>query len=87
LQVAGFYAAIPAPCRASTWPIIAPPFSGRIGGRPPALSDADIAAAKALLADPNITTKDVAKRMNVSLSTLYRHLPAARATITHGETA
>jgi DNA invertase Pin-like site-specific DNA recombinase len=60
---------------------------GRIGGRPPALSDADIAAAKALLADPNITTKDVAKRMNVSLSTLYRHLPAARATITHGEMA
>ncbi len=60
---------------------------GRTGGRPPALSDADIAAARALLADPTITTKQVAERLGVSLSTLYRHLPAARATITRGEAA
>ena len=60
---------------------------GRMGGRPPALSDADIAAAKAMLADPAITAKDVAKRMNISVSTLYRYLPAARATITRGEAA
>jgi DNA invertase Pin-like site-specific DNA recombinase len=58
---------------------------GRIGGRPPALKDGDVAAAKALLADPGITAKDVAKRLGVSLSTLYRYLPAARATITRGE--
>jgi DNA invertase Pin-like site-specific DNA recombinase len=58
---------------------------GRTGGRPPALSDADIAAAKALLANPAITAKQVADRLGVALSTLYRHLPAARATITRGE--
>ncbi len=60
---------------------------GRTGGRPPALSDADIAAAKALLADPAITGRQVAERLGVSLSTLYRHLPAARATLTRGEAA
>jgi len=58
---------------------------GRTGGRPPALGDADIAAAKALLADPAITARQVAERLGVSLSTLYRHLPAARATLTRGE--
>lgn len=60
---------------------------GRTGGRPPALSDTDIAAAKALLADPAITSKQVAQRLGVSLSTLYRYLPAARATITRREEA
>ena len=60
---------------------------GRTGGRPPALSAADIAAAKALLADPALTGKQVAERLGVSLSTLYRHLPAARATVTRGEPA
>ena len=60
---------------------------GRTGGRPPALGDADIAAAKALLADPALTGKQVAERLGVSLSTLYRHLPAARATVTRGEPA
>ena len=58
---------------------------GRVGGRPRALSEADIAAAKRLLGDPAITTKDVAKRLGVSLSTLYKHIPAARATVTRGE--
>ena len=60
---------------------------GRTGGRPPALSAADIAAARALLADPALTGKQVAERLGVSLSTLYRHLPAARATVTRGEPA
>jgi DNA invertase Pin-like site-specific DNA recombinase len=60
---------------------------GRVGGRPPALKNKDIDVAKALLADPAITAKDVAARLGVSLSTLYRHLPAARATITRGEAA
>jgi DNA invertase Pin-like site-specific DNA recombinase len=51
---------------------------GRTGGRPPALSPADLAAAKAMLSDPTITVADVAKRMNVSQATLYRHLPGGR---------
>lgn len=60
---------------------------GRVGGRPPAMTPADIAAAKALLADPSITTKEVARRLGVAVSTLYKHLPAARATITRQEPA
>ena len=52
---------------------------GRTGGRPPALSTKDLAAARALLADPSISVSDVAQRLNVAVSTLYRHLPAARA--------
>lgn len=58
---------------------------GRVGGRPPVMTKDDIAAAKALLADPSITTRQVAKRIGVSVSTLYKHLPAARATVTRGE--
>lgn len=60
---------------------------GRIGGRPPALKPADIAAGKAMLSNPDMTVKDVAKRLGVSISTLYKHIPAARATITRGEAA
>jgi len=51
---------------------------GRKGGRPPALSDKDIAAARAMLSEETITVDEVAQRLNVSVSTLYRHLPAAR---------
>ena len=48
---------------------------GRTGGRPPALSEKDIQEAKALLRDPEITVNQVAKRLSVAASTLYRHLP------------
>ena len=34
--------------------------------------------AKALLKDPEITVVEVAKRLGVAASTLYRHLPRAR---------
>jgi DNA invertase Pin-like site-specific DNA recombinase len=60
---------------------------GRVGGRPRALSETDLAAARALLADPAITTKQIAERLGVSLSTLYKHIPAARAVVTRGEPA
>ena len=52
---------------------------GRTGGRPPALTTQDIAAARALLADPSITVEDIARRLNVAPSTLYRHLPGGRS--------
>ena len=45
---------------------------------PPALKAKDLAAAKALLLDPEITVVQVAKRQGVAASTLYRHLPRAR---------
>jgi DNA invertase Pin-like site-specific DNA recombinase len=52
---------------------------GRTGGRPPALSAADLAAARALLKEPDISVAAVAKRLGVAPSTLYRHLPKARS--------
>ena len=54
---------------------------GRKGGRPPALIDKDVQAAKAMLADPNITVNEVAARLKVAPSTLYRHLPGGRGGI------
>jgi len=60
---------------------------GRVGGRPKALSENDLSVARALLADPAITTRQVAERLGVSVSTLYKHFPAARAVVTRGEPA
>jgi DNA invertase Pin-like site-specific DNA recombinase len=51
---------------------------GRTGGRPPALSEQDCAVAKTLLADPSLSVEDIARRLNVAPSTLYRHLPGGR---------
>src|SRR5712691_635620 len=52
---------------------------GRTGGRPPALSAADKTAARALLKDPAIPAEAVAKRLQVSPATLYRHFPGGRS--------
>jgi len=41
------------------------------GGRPAALSKKNVAAARAMLSDPDITMEDVAARMKVAPSTLY----------------
>ena len=54
---------------------------GRKGGRPPALSASALAAAKAMLRDPQITVAEVAARLKVSPATLYRHLPGGRGTV------
>jgi DNA invertase Pin-like site-specific DNA recombinase len=51
---------------------------GRTGGRPPALEAKDLAAAKAMLKDPEITVLEVARRLGVAASTLHRQLPRAR---------
>lgn len=53
---------------------------GKKGGRPAKLKEEDLKAAKALLADPEINVSDVAQRLGVSSATLYRHIPAPRAT-------
>jgi DNA invertase Pin-like site-specific DNA recombinase len=52
---------------------------GRVGGRPLSLSAKDLQAARAMLRDSDITVAAVAKRLNVAASTLYRHIPHARA--------
>jgi len=54
---------------------------GRKGGRPPALTEKDIQAARAMLADPAITVKEVAARLKVAPSTLYRYLPGGRSVV------
>src|SRR5271156_1100528 len=52
--------------------------AGRTGGRPPKLTDDDIEAAKAMLANPDIGVTQIAHRLGVSPATLYRYIPAAR---------
>jgi hypothetical protein len=54
---------------------------GRLGGRPPALSREDLEAAEALLRDSAITVEQVAKRLGVAPSTLYRHLPGGHSAV------
>jgi DNA invertase Pin-like site-specific DNA recombinase len=54
---------------------------GRVGGRPPALAEVDLAAARALLQDPEISVEAVARRLGVAPSTLYRHIPGGRSSI------
>ena len=54
---------------------------GKVGGRPPALSDADLATAKALLRDRNVSLNEIARRMGVSISTLYLHIPGGRSAV------
>jgi DNA invertase Pin-like site-specific DNA recombinase len=51
---------------------------GRTGGRPPALNQEDLAMAKTLQRNPSITVEQVARRLGVVPSTLYRHLPGGR---------
>ena len=51
---------------------------GRLGGRPPAWTEEDVKAAKALLRDPQISVEEVSRRMGVAPSTLYRHIPGGR---------
>jgi DNA invertase Pin-like site-specific DNA recombinase len=47
---------------------------GRKGGRKPKMSDADIRKASAMLSDPDITKKEVAKHFDVSRTTLNSSL-------------
>jgi len=54
---------------------------GRKGGRPPAMTERDLQMAKTLLANPEITVEEVARKLGVAPSTLYRHLPGGRGAI------
>lgn len=47
---------------------------GRKGGRPSALKEADVIAARALMREGTLPVRAVAKRMGVSVATLYRHV-------------
>jgi DNA invertase Pin-like site-specific DNA recombinase len=51
---------------------------GRKGGRPKALSEADLEVGRALLAAGNISVAAIAKRLGVSRYTFYQYFPQAR---------
>lgn len=55
--------------------------NGRTGGRPSALKEKDLAVARTLLQDASITVEDVAKRMQVAPSTLYRYFHGGRSSV------
>ncbi len=57
---------------------------GRTGGRPPAMNEADIAAARAMLRANGISVAKVAERLKVSSSTLYRRLPGGGGVTSRG---
>jgi DNA invertase Pin-like site-specific DNA recombinase len=52
---------------------------GRVGGRPKSLSETTLRAAKAMLQAGEMTVTEIAQQLDVSPSTLYRYLPAARS--------
>src|SRR6478609_5776334 len=54
---------------------------GRQGGRPQKLQDKDIRDALTLLKDPEISVRAAAKRVGLSVSTLYRHAPGLRSRV------
>ncbi|HDZ73829.1 MAG TPA: recombinase family protein [Aurantimonas coralicida] len=53
---------------------------GRLGGRKPKLGRSALDTAKRLMRDPDLTMQDIAHRLSVDRSTLYRALERERAT-------
>lgn len=51
---------------------------GRRGGRPAGMSDKDIEAAKVMLKSTDLTVAEIAARLGVSRTTLYKYLPGAK---------
>ncbi|SHK42047.1 recombinase family protein [Tepidibacter formicigenes] len=47
---------------------------GRIGGRPKKMDENKLIMAKSMMADKNISVKEICKTLNVSKSTLYKSL-------------
>ena len=54
---------------------------GHYAGRPLSLGEKDLVMARALLKDPNIKMKDIAKRLKISPSTLYVYFPGGRNSV------
>ena len=60
---------------------------GRLGGRKPRLSADGLDTARRLMADPLLTMEEIASRLGVGRTTLYRALGRARAVPIGGKTA
>jgi DNA invertase Pin-like site-specific DNA recombinase len=60
---------------------------GRRGGRPPALDDAKIRAARAMLASGTMTASEVARQVGCAPSTLYRHVRGGRSAVATAQQA
>ena len=61
--------------------LIAAAARGRRGGRPAALNESKIRAAKAMLASGSMSAAEVAKQLGCAASTLYRHVPGGRTAV------
>lgn len=64
---------------------------GRKGGRPSAMRPSDVTAARAMMKEGTLPVRDIAKRMGVSVATLYRYAgkrgsgaPAKEPAAAHG---
>ena len=53
-------------------------------GRPPALRDSDLHVAHTLLKAGQQTVAEIAERLHIAPSTLYKHFPRPRSTINNG---
>ena len=58
---------------------------GRIGGRPPALDEGKVRAARAMLGSGTMTVSEVARQLGCASSTLYRHVPGGRSSVNRVE--
>ena len=61
--------------------LIAAAARGRRGGRPAALDESKIRAAKAMLASGSMSAIEVAQQLGCAPSTLYRHVPGGRSRV------
>lgn len=52
---------------------------GRRGGRPAALDETKVRAAKAMLSSGDMSAAEVARQLGCAPSTLYRHVPGGRS--------
>lgn len=55
---------------------------GRRGGRPRALTEQNIIAARALIKDGSMTISEIATQLGISDATLYRYIPHPRSAAT-----
>lgn len=51
---------------------------GKVGGRKPALTESDMQIARAMLADKTIPVTEVAKRLKVGRTTVYKYFPGGK---------